>query len=174
MHDLCSQYVTALTDNIDQRFQHSLPVISSFPTVFPTSIFDPLSVPIANPEFVGYGQNDIQTLANHSFSGVENRSQRLKLEAEWNNFKYELSDWSKDHQAIPLPSTTSTEWALLYRGSYGTKNPTVEVISCCCKLQKSASSNAWPERRASALKCLKTHLRNSLKKEMLESLLIFP
>ena len=61
MHDLCSQYVTALTDNIGQRFQHSLPVVSSF------RIFDPLSVPIANPEFVGYGQNDIQTLANHFF-----------------------------------------------------------------------------------------------------------
>lgn len=50
MHDLCSQYVTALKDNIDQHFQHSLPV-----------------VPIANPEFVGYGQNDIETLANHFF-----------------------------------------------------------------------------------------------------------
>ena len=32
-------------------------------------------------------------------------------------------------------------------------------------------SNAWPERGASALKRLKTRLRNSLKKEMLESLL---
>lgn len=102
MHDLCSQYVTALTDNIDQRFQHSLPVVSSF------RIFDPLSMPIANPEFVGYGQNDIQTLANHFFSGDENSSKRLKLEAEWNNFKYELSDWSKDYQAIPSPSATST------------------------------------------------------------------
>ena len=99
MHDLCSQYATALTDNIDQRFQHSLPVVSYF------RIFDPLSVP--NPEFVGYGQNDIQTLANHFFSGDENISKRLKLEAEWNNFKYELADWSKDHQAIPSPSTTS-------------------------------------------------------------------
>lgn len=61
MHDLCSQYVTALIDNIDQHFQHSLPVVSSF------RIFDPLSVPIANPEFVGYGQNEIETLANHFF-----------------------------------------------------------------------------------------------------------
>jgi len=32
-------------------------------------------------------------------------------------------------------------------------------------------SNAWPERGASALKRLKTRLRNSQKKEMLESLL---
>ena len=61
MHDLCSQYVTALTDNIDQRFQHSLAVVSSF------LIFDPLSVPIAycKPRVCKYGQNDIQTLANH-------------------------------------------------------------------------------------------------------------
>ena len=94
MHDLCSQYVTALTDNIDQSFQHSLTVVSSF------HIFDPLSVPIANPEFVGYGQNDIQTLANHFFSGDENSSKHLKLKAEWNNFEYELSDWSKDHQVL--------------------------------------------------------------------------
>ena len=86
MHDLCPQYVTALTDNRDQCFQHSLPVVSFF------SIFDPLSVPIANPKFTGYGQNDIQTLANHIFSGDENSSKRLKLEAESNNFKYELSD----------------------------------------------------------------------------------
>ena len=61
MYDLCSQYVTALTDNIDQRFQHSLAVVSSF------LIFDPLSVPIAycKPRVCKYGQNDIQTLANH-------------------------------------------------------------------------------------------------------------
>lgn len=32
-------------------------------------------------------------------------------------------------------------------------------------------SDAWPERGASALKRLRTRLRNSLKKEMLESLL---
>ena len=74
MQDLCSQYVTALTDNIDQRFQHSLLLILSF------RIFDPLSMPIANPKFVGYGQNDIQTLTNYFFSGDENSSKRLKLQ----------------------------------------------------------------------------------------------
>lgn len=167
MHDLCSQYVTALTDNIDQRFQHSLPVVSSF------RIFDPLSVPIANPEFVGYGQNDIQTLANHFFSGDENSSKRLKLEAEWNNFKYELSDWSKDHPAIPSPSTTSTEWALQrflrHKESYRRSYPLLlQVAEICLSMPV---SNAWPERGASALKRLKTRLRNSLKEEMLESLL---
>ena len=160
-------YVTALTDNIDQRFQHSLPVVSSF------RIFDPLSMPIANSEFVGYGQNDIQTLANHVLSGDENSSKRLKLEAEWNNFKYELSDWSKDYQAIPSPSTTSTEWApqrfLRHKESYRRSYPLLlQVAEICLSMPV---SNAWPERGASALTCLKTRLRNSLKKEMLKSLL---
>jgi len=167
MHNLCSQYVTALTDNIDQRFQHCLPVVSSF------RIFNPLSVPIANPEFVGYGQTDIQTLANHFFRGDETSSKRLKLEAEWNNFKYELSDSGKDHQAIPSPSTASTEWALQrflrqeesYRRSYPLL---LHVAEICLSMPV---SNAWPERGASALKHLKTRLRNSLKNEMLESLL---
>ncbi|PFX23750.1 hypothetical protein AWC38_SpisGene11665 [Stylophora pistillata] len=89
-HGLCSQYVSALTDSIDKHFQQSFPVILSF------RIFDPLSVPIAHPEFVGYGQNDIQTLANNIFSGDENSSKCHKMEVEWNNFMYELSDWSKD------------------------------------------------------------------------------
>ena len=166
MHDLCSQYVTALTDNIDQRFQHSLPVVSSF------RIFDPLSVPITNPEFVGYGQNDIQTLSNHFFSRDENISKRLKLEAEWNNFKYELADWSKDHQAIPSPSTTSTEWTLQrflrHKDSYRRSYPLLlQVAEICLSMPV---SNAWPERGASVLKHLKTRLRNSPKKEMPESL----
>lgn len=137
MHDLYSQYVTALTNNIDQRFQHSLPVVLSF------RILDPLSLPIANPEFVGYEQNDIQTLANHFFNGDENSSKRLKLEAEWNNFKYELSDWSKDHRAIPSPSTTSTsstEWARQrflrhkesHRRSYPLLLQVAEICLCAC------------------------------------------
>lgn len=157
----CTTYVTALTDNIDQHVQHSLPVVSSF------RIFDPLSMPI---EFVGYRQNNIQTLANHFFSGDENSSKPFKLEAEWNNFKYELSDWSKDYQAIPSPSTTSTEWALQrflrHKESYHRSYPLLlQVPEICLSMPV---SNAWPERGASALKHLKTHPRNSLKKEMLE------
>ena len=107
------------------------------------------------------------------FSGDENSSKRLKLEAEWNNFKYELSDWSKDHQAIPSLSTTSTEWALqrflTHKESYHRSYPLLlQVAEICLSMPV---SNAWPERGASALKRLKTRLRNSLKKEMIESLL---
>ena len=46
------------------------------------------------------------------FQAEKNSSKRAKLEAEWNNFKYELSDWSKDYQAIYSPTVISTEWAL--------------------------------------------------------------
>ena len=107
------------------------------------------------------------------FSRDENSSKRLKLEAEWNNFKYELSDWSKDHQAIPSPSTTSTEWTLQrflrHKESYRRSYPLLlQVAEICFSMPV---SNAGPERGASALKRLKTRPRNSLKKEMLESLL---
>ena len=107
------------------------------------------------------------------FSGDENSSKRLKLEAEWNNFKYELSDWSKDHQAIPSPSTTSTEWTLQrflrHRESYRRSYPLLlQVAEISLSMPV---SNAGPERGASALKRLKTHPRNSPKKEMLQSLL---
>ena len=107
------------------------------------------------------------------FSRDENSSKRLKLEAEWNNFMYELSDWSKDHQAIPSPSTTSTEWTLQrflrHRESYRRSYPLLlQVAEISLSMPV---SNAGPERGASALKRLKTRPRNSLKKEMLESLL---
>ena len=107
------------------------------------------------------------------FSGDENSSKRLKLEAEWNNFKYELSDWRKDHQAIPSPSTTSTEWTLQrflrHRESYRRSHPLLlQVAEIALSMPV---SNAGPERGASALKRLKTHPRNSPKKEMLQSLL---
>ena len=107
------------------------------------------------------------------FSRDENSSKRRKLEAEWNNFKYELSDWSKDHQAIPSPSTTSTEWTLQrflrHRESYRRSYPLLlQVAEISLSMPV---SNARPERGASALKRLKTHPRNSPKKEMLQSLL---
>lgn len=107
------------------------------------------------------------------FSGAENSSKRVKLEAEWNNFKYEPSDWSKDYQAMPSPTTTSTEWALQrflrQKESYYRSYPFLLQVAEVCLYM--AVSNAWPERGTSALKHLKTCLRISLKKEMLESLL---
>ena len=165
MPALCSKYVSALSDNINNRFQHSLPVVASF------RIFHPVSIP---SEFEIYGKQDIKTLANHFFKGEENNAKCLKLEAEWNNFKYELADWSKDYQAIPSSTTiTSTEWVLQrflkQKATYSRSYPLLlQVAEVCLSMPV---SNVWPERGASALKRLKTCLRNSLKKEMLESLL---
>ena len=39
MQDVCCEYVSALTENFDNRFQHSLPVVESL------RIFDPVSIP---------------------------------------------------------------------------------------------------------------------------------
>ena len=121
--------------------------------------------------FERYGKSDIQTLGNHFFQGEENSDKQAKLEAEWNNFKYELSDWSKDYQAISSPTITSTELALQrflrHKASYSRMYPPLlQVAEVCLSMPV---SNAWPEREASALKRLKTRLRNSLKKQMLES-----
>ena len=82
---------------------------------------------------------------------------------------YAYADWSKDHQAIPSPSTTSTEWALQrflrHKESYHRSYPLLlQVTEICLSMPV---SNARPERGASALKRLKTCLRNSLKEEML-------
>ena len=79
----------------------------------------------------------------------------------------------RTYQAIPSPSTTSTEWALQrflrHKESHRRSYPLLlQVAEICLSMPV---LNAWPERGASALKRLKTRLRNSLKKEMLESLL---
>ena len=105
--------------------------------------------------------------------GAENSSKCVKLEVEWNNFKYELSDRRKDYQAMPSPTTTSTEWVLQrllqQKESYHRGYPLLLQVAEVCLFMP--VSNKWPERGASALEHLKTHLRNSLKKEMLKSLL---
>jgi len=48
-------------------------------------------------EFEVYGKQDIKPLANHFVKGEENNAKWFKLEAEWNNFKYELAHWFKDY-----------------------------------------------------------------------------
>ena len=141
MQALCTKYVSALSDNINNRFQHFLPVVASF------RIFDPVSIPSEASEFEVYGEQDIKTLANHFFK-EESNAKWLKLEAEWNNFKYELADWSKDYQSIPSSTTkTSTEWALQrflkHKATYSRSYPLLlQVAEVCLSMQV---SNAWPE-----------------------------
>ena len=147
-----------------------MPVVESF------RIFDTVSIPPEEgAEFELYGKEDIKTLGNHFFKGEENHAKHAKLAAEWSNFKYELADWAKEYLAIPSSSVklTPIEWALRrflrQKTSYSRSYPLLLLVG---EVRLSMPvSNAWPERGASAVKRLKTRLRNSLKKDMLESLL---
>ena len=65
LSNLLTRYVTSLTQNIHRRFDHALPVVSSF------SIFDPLAVPNpGSPGFKDYGAKEVKVLAKHFYSEV--------------------------------------------------------------------------------------------------------
>ena len=139
-------------------------------------VFNPVSIPPEEgAEFELYGKEDLKTPGNHFFKEEENNAKRAKLAAEWSNFKYELADWAKEYLAIPSSSVklTPTEWALRrflrQKTSYSRSYPLLLLLGEVCLSMP--VSNAWPERGASAVKRLKTCLRNSQKKDMLESLL---
>lgn len=120
MHNLSSKYVSALTDNKDECFEHSLSVVSSF------CIFDPLSTPIENSELLGYGQKDIQTLGNHFL--VERRTAASVLNWKRNGTTLNMSRLTgvRTIKQCLLPLRLPQNGPC--RGSYGRKNPTTEVI----------------------------------------------
>lgn len=103
--NLLIKYVQSLKQNIDNRFQAALPVVSSF------SVFDPLAVPPPeDASFRGYGSSEIEILGAHYYV---TQTDKEKLQAEWNNFKFELVEWkSKDEFKTATTTTTPTEWVL--------------------------------------------------------------
>ena len=61
MRNLLLKYVSALKDNIDLRFQNTLPLLGAL------SIFDPTLIPTSCSELPSYGVDSIQVLAKHYF-----------------------------------------------------------------------------------------------------------
>ena len=167
LSNLLTRYVTSLTQNIHRRFDHALPVVSSF------SIFDPLAVPNpGSPGFKDYGAKKVKVLAKHFYSGDSTKESQLF--AEWEKFKYDLASWKsiipdkvkKTHEVI------CTEWCLTrpmkLQTSYSLVFPAlVHIAEVCLSMPV---SNAWPERGCSALKRVKTRLRSRLSVEMLQTL----
>jgi len=82
-----------------------LPVVSSF------SVFDSLAVPPPeDASFRGYGSSEVEILGAHYHV---TQTDKEKLEAEWNNFKFELVEWkSKDEFNAATTTTTPTKWVL--------------------------------------------------------------
>ena len=155
---LLLRYVSSLKANIDQRFSGALPLLSAF------AVFDVRMVP--PPETVNfkeYGLKHIETLAKHFYntSNVSCQVKKQQLQAEWGKFKFDLLEWKK---VVPMdvvdgkcPTVTTTTWSLhhmLEQPSYRHLYPLLSDLAECCL--SIPISNVWPERGASALKCIKT------------------
>ena len=86
MTSLTQKYVTALKENIDSRFENSLPVLIAF------EIFDPTAIPArSDSAFKEYSGNDIKTLADNFYNGHYSKAEmKEELLCEWQKFKYNL------------------------------------------------------------------------------------
>ena len=123
MQELCSlmnRYIVALQDNINNRFEPTLPHVSAF------SIFDIADLPNeSDPGFEDYGQAEIKIISNHFYGTKEEEEKKMKsakLLAQWENFKFEMVAWKKQvPQTLLQPNDrspedtnilTTTEWTL--------------------------------------------------------------
>ena len=80
-----ADYTRALTENINKRFAKVVPVLSAM------LMFDPTLLPKkSDTDFQHYGHEHVNTFSTHFLKSEDNAKQ---LEAEWNNFKDELSAW---------------------------------------------------------------------------------
>ena len=159
------KYTRSLMNNIDARFESSLPVLEAF------SIFDCMAVPSPSNKvkFQEYGEENISTLAGHYFTRSETDEEEVlaaKMRAKWGKLKFDLHEWKakvpKDVKDGKHPSkiatTTWTLQHLLQQPSYRFFYPMlIQLAECCLSLPV---SDAWPERGASALKHIKTELRS--------------
>ncbi|CAB3984282.1 Hypothetical predicted protein [Paramuricea clavata] len=139
---LMKAYVAALRDNINNRLDGSIPVLTAF------RIFNPLAVPNrSEPVFKEYGMKDIVILADHFYQEMED-----DIPAEI------LTPPVKRN----LIAQTPTEWVLEYlmkmRATFQYLFPLLlEMVELCLSIPV---SSAWPERGASCVKRVKTRLKN--------------
>ena len=108
-------------------------------------------------------------MSNHYFPGDKEAQQQVK--AKWEKLKYDDLLWKEQ---IPQElDVTPTEWSLQrllsMRTEYGHFYPKLVWIAEI--ILSLPTSNAWPERGASAVKRIKSRLRSSMTNQMLEALL---
>lgn len=161
-NNLTVNYINALKENITNRFDWSIEVLTAF------KVFHPMAVPDKkDPGFKEYGLSDIDVLADHSYQEHDPEEQEIMKEeliCEWSKFKYNLLELKKQ---IPKEVTetktlcrskTPTEWILEYlmkmKATYQHLCPALLRLAEVCLSMP--VSNAWPERGASAIKRIKT------------------
>lgn len=158
--NLCKNYTTSLVENLDRRFSEAAPVLGAF------SIFNPTILPAASePEFSEYGVANVKIIAGHFHFSED------QMVAQWQNFKYLMLSWKPPQNVLQGISSklSPTEWLLrkvvkeqaLLKESY---DLLVDAVKICLT---QPVSNATVERGASAVKRVKTRLRNRLKNGML-------
>ena len=113
---LLKRYTCSLMNNINARFESSLPVLETF------SVFDCMaaSSPSNKVEFQEYGEEYISTLAGQYFTGHETDEEEVlaaKMRAEWGKLKFDVHEWKakvpKDVKDGKHPSKiTTTTWTL--------------------------------------------------------------
>ena len=161
MRNLLLKYVSALKENIDLRFQNTLPLLGAL------SIFDPTLIPASSSELPSYGVDSIQVLAKHYFPDQQDR-----LLAEWNILKYHMKEMAIPADVKEGKTTMPAEWCMSQlmkqRSSFLSLLPLLmHIVEIALTMP---ISNAWPERGVSRVKLIKSRLRSRLTNEMLEAL----
>ncbi len=167
LKNLTTKYIKALKENIQDRFDGNLQVITAF------EIFNPTRVPERKEAgFKEYGIAEIKVLADYFYHNSEDKEdQTEELLCEWRKFKYNLLNLQKEvppelcrpvrtgkHGTKKLISKTPTEWLLEHMLSLQSTyihlcHSLLQLAEVCLTLPV---SNAWPERGASAIKRLRT------------------
>lgn len=137
------------------------------------SIFDPLKVPNKDhPGFKLYGKSHVQTIAEHFTSSMpanQKGSIQEEMKTEFAKLKYDMLTRKQDLPAESPCKVTATEWCLQQICGLSHFYPKISNVADI--MLSTPVSNAWPERSASCIKCMKTRFRSTLKNDMLQSLL---
>lgn len=154
-------YTCALEENLDSRFVEA-PILKAF------GIFDPTAIPgKLEKEFGEYGNEEILLLSAHFHMPAQQTT------AEWQNFRYILVDVQLPDDILKGKGLSPIHFMLKKvvkeQATFRIAFSNIVDLAQICLSQP--LSNAVVERGASAVKRVKTRLRNSLKNDMLASLL---
>ena len=166
---LLENYIKALKENIHSRFDGDLPIVSAF------SIFNPLTLPTpGNGSFKEHKSKQVKTLADHFYQGHQKeKAKKEQLLGEWEKIKFEMDSLNKEiSQGMnETHLETAMDWYLKrlisLKTAYSTVFPALANIAEVCLSMP--VSNAWLDRGCSALKRIKTRLRNRLGVDVLQT-----
>lgn len=162
LEKLLKDYVSAIKENLSDRFDGELDVIKNF-DIFNPKLLDALP---GTEEFRLYGEEEINNISKELFKGVEDFEAKLaSLKAEWSRFKFDW--WAADKVS------TIDQCLQKLLTNHGATKVYMPTLSMLAEIYLSAPiTNAWPERGVSAMKRNKTRLRSRLGNKMLQSLLM--